>query len=194
MRNEWVDRHAHIQAQCRCSACCYTGHCTSRATTQDGSRQAGDIQQALISLAVLAANQPGAATSKLAKAALQAGATAAAMQAATALVAAGLPQGRAVQDIVCPAKAPRLTAADWLWLSVALLCCAQSFHRFALRLCQPMHGVLQQYTQQNFHPGAMLWSCITFGLWYKSLSHSSCGSCNAKDPMLRGSHKSQLMS
>ena len=170
-----------------------TGHCSDRATTQDGARQEGETQQALASLA---SQQPISLElhGKLAKAALQAGATAAAMQAATALVAAGLPQGRAVQDIVCPAKAPRLTAADWLWLSVALLCCAQSFHRFALRLCQPMHGVLQQYTQQNFHPGAMLWSCITFGLWYKSLSHSSCGSCNAKDPMLRGSHRSQLMS
>ena len=101
-----------------------TGHCSDRATTQDGARQEGETQQALASLA---SQQPISLElhGKLAKAALQAGATAAAMQAATALVAAGLPQGRAVQDILDPAKAPRLTAADWLWLSVAAIVLGQ---------------------------------------------------------------------
>ena len=96
----------------------------SSGTTQDGARQEGDIQQALASLA---SQQPLSLElhGKLAKAALQAGATAAAMQAATALVAAGLPQGRAVQDVLDPADAPGLAAADWPWLSVAAIVLGQ---------------------------------------------------------------------
>ena len=96
----------------------------SSGTTQDGGRQEADIQQALASLA---SQQPLSLElhGKLAKAALQAGATAAAMQAATALVAAGLPQGRAVQDVLDPADAPGLAAADWPWLSVAALVLGQ---------------------------------------------------------------------
>jgi len=103
----------------------------SSVTSQDASTQEADIQQALVSLS---AQQPLSLElhGKLAKAALQAGATTAAMQAATALVAAALPQGRAAQDIVDPVDAPGVAAGDWPWLSVASLVLGQAS---VTRLC-----------------------------------------------------------
>ena len=93
----------------------------SSSTAQDASKQEADIQQALTTLA---SQQPVNLElhAKLAKAALQAGATAAAMQTAIALTAAALPQGRAIQD---PADAPKVAAGDWQWLSVASLVMGQ---------------------------------------------------------------------
>lgn len=95
-------------------------------TAQDASKQEADIQQALTTLA---GQQPANLElhAKLAKAALQAGATAAAMQTATALTAAALPQGRAAQDILDPADAPKVAAGDWQWLSVASLVLGQVY-------------------------------------------------------------------
>ncbi|DBA87841.1 TPA: hypothetical protein ACH3X1_004837 [Trebouxia sp. C0004] len=94
-------------------------------TAQDASKQEADIQQALT---ILATQQPVNLElhAKLAKAALQAGATAAAMQTATALMAAALPQRRAVQDILDLADAPKVAAGDWQWLSVASLVLGQA--------------------------------------------------------------------
>lgn len=85
---------------------------------QDPAKQEADAQQAL---SLLAAQQPLNLElhAKLAKAALQAGATIAAIQAATALTAAALPQGRAAQDIVEASDAPGVAAGDWQWLAVA---------------------------------------------------------------------------
>ena len=96
----------------------------SSSTAQDASKQEADIQQALTTLA---SQQPVNLElhAKLAKAALQAGATAAAMQTATALTAAALPQGRAIQDVLDPADAPNVAAGDWQWLSVASLVMGQ---------------------------------------------------------------------
>ena len=98
----------------------------SSSTAQDASKQEADIQQALTTLA---SQQPVNLElhAKLAKAALQAGATAAAMQTATALTAAALPQGRAVQDILHPADAPKVAPGDWQWLSVASLVLGQVY-------------------------------------------------------------------
>ncbi|KAL3147912.1 hypothetical protein ABBQ32_002622 [Trebouxia sp. C0010 RCD-2024] len=85
---------------------------------QDTTRQEADAQQAL---SLLASQQPLNIElhGKLAKAALQAGATTAAVQAAAALSAAALPQGRAAHDIVEASDAPGVAAGDWQWLAVA---------------------------------------------------------------------------
>lgn len=91
---------------------------TGTPAAQDPVKQEADAQQAL---SLLAAQQPLNLElhAKLAKAALQAGATTAAVQAATALIGAALPQGRAVQDIVEASDAPGVAAGDWQWLAVA---------------------------------------------------------------------------
>ena len=91
---------------------------TGTPAAQDPAKQEADAQQALT---LLASQQPLNLElhAKLAKAALQAGATTAAIQAATALVGAALPQGRAAQDIVEASDAPGITAGDWQWLAVA---------------------------------------------------------------------------
>ena len=102
---------------------------------QDGARQETDAQQALF---LLAAQQPLNIElhGKLAKAALQAGAPTAAIQAATALIAAALPQGRAAQDIVEACDAPGVAAGDWQWLAVASYVLGQvSLVAFALPWC-----------------------------------------------------------
>ena len=119
----------------------------SSATTQDAAKQEGDIQQALTSLAT---QQPISLElhGKLAKAALQAGATAAAMQAATALLAAGLPQGRIVQDVLDPADAPGLSAADWPWLSVAALVLGQ-VHTLTFSPCMCTRRCLTQFSNAS---------------------------------------------
>ena len=85
---------------------------------QDASKQELDAQQAL---ALLATQQPANVElyAKLAKAALQAGATTAAIQAASALIAATLPPGRAAQDIVEASDVPGVPGQDWQWLAVA---------------------------------------------------------------------------
>lgn len=85
---------------------------------QDTTRQEADAQQAL---SLLASQQPLNIElhGKLAKAALQAGATTAAVQAAMALSAAALPPGRAANDIVEASDAPGVAAGDWQWLAVA---------------------------------------------------------------------------
>ena len=86
--------------------------------SQGTTKQEADAQQAL---SLLAPQQPLNIElhGKLAKAALQAGATSAAIQAATALTAAALPQGRAAQDIVEASDAPGVATGDWQWLAVA---------------------------------------------------------------------------
>lgn len=85
---------------------------------QDPARHDADAQQAL---SLLAAQQPLNLElhAKLAKAALHAGATTAAIQAATALTTAALPQGRAAQDIAEASDVPGVAAGDWQWLAVA---------------------------------------------------------------------------
>ena len=85
---------------------------------QDSSKQETDAQQAL---ALLTAQQPIniELLAKLAKAALQAGASTAAIQAANALLATALPQVRAAQDIVEASDAPGVAVGDWQWLAVA---------------------------------------------------------------------------
>ena len=47
------------------------------------------------------------------------------LQVATALLAAAMPQGRAVQDVLDPADAPAVAASDWQWLAVACLVMGQ---------------------------------------------------------------------
>ena len=91
---------------------------TGTPAAQDPVKQEADAQQAL---SLLAAQQPLNLElhAKLAKAALQSGATIAAVQAATALVDAALPQGRATQDIGEASDAPGVAAGDWQWLAVA---------------------------------------------------------------------------
>ena len=84
----------------------------------DPAKQEADTQQAL---SLLAPQQPLNLElhAKLAKVALQAGATTAALQAATALIRAALPQGRSAQDVVEASDAPGVAAGDWQWLAVA---------------------------------------------------------------------------
>lgn len=100
---------------------------------QDTTRQEADAQQAL---SLLASQQPLNIElhGKLAKAALQAGATTAAVQAAAALSAAALPQGRAAHDIVEASDAPGVAAGDWQWLAVASYVLGQ-VRSFTCRLC-----------------------------------------------------------
>ena len=98
------------------------------------------MQQALT---LLAAQQPANIElyGKLAKAALQAGATTAAIQAVNALIAAALPQGRATQDIVEASDVPGVAAQDWQWLAVASYvlgqvgCCFNTLARSCNRCC-----------------------------------------------------------
>lgn len=96
----------------------------SAAVTSDTVRAEGEVQQAL---ALLSTQQPLSLElhAKLGKAALQAGAPAAALQCASALLAAGLPKGRAAADIVEVEDAPGVAKRDWQWLAVACLVLGQ---------------------------------------------------------------------
>lgn len=96
----------------------------SASASQDAAKQEADIQQALTTLA---AEQPINLElhAKLAKAALQAGAVSAGLQAATALLNAALPQGRAAGDVLDAADAPAVASSDWQWLAVACLVMGQ---------------------------------------------------------------------
>ena len=92
------------------------------------------MQQAL---ALLSTQQPLSLElhAKLGKAALQAGAPAAALQCANALLAAGLPKGRAAADIVEVEDAPGVANRDWQWLAVGCLLLGQVIvctHRYSL--------------------------------------------------------------
>lgn len=111
---------------------------------QDTTKQEADAQEAL---SLLAAQQPLNIElhAKLAKAALQAGAMTAAIQAATALTAAALPQGRAAQDIVEACDDPGVAARDWQWLAVASYVLGQ------VRSGNPLPLHLEVYTAVSYY-------------------------------------------
>lgn len=96
----------------------------SSASSPDPAKAEAEVQQAL---ALLASQQPLSLElhAKLGKAALQAGAPAAAVQCANALIGAGLPKGRAAADIMEVEDAPGVAQKDWQWLAVGCLVLGQ---------------------------------------------------------------------
>ena len=96
----------------------------SSSTAVDAAKADAEAQQAL---SLLAAQQPFSLElhAKLAKASLQAGAPAAAVQCANALLGAGLPKGRAAAGIVEVEDAPGVAQRDWQWLAVGSLVLGQ---------------------------------------------------------------------
>lgn len=137
----------------------------SSLNSQDAGKHEADIQQALTSLA---AQQPISLElhGKLAKATLQAGATAAAMQTATALLAAALPHGRAFQDVVDPADAPGVATGDWQWLAVGSLVLGQ------------VNLILLCASQASDHPSSTS-KCVAPQCLSATCCHACRQSCSA---------------